>query len=297
MRKIRLVEVHSELVAGTRGAGMAINTMKITSIKKRSNFFMRFDPVSVQDENQLFFGDPQLPFSKYGQGVYTMLNRVCDTTEEIRKEELFPIVLAGDYSTAAARTICGIKKAGPNLSLGVICIDAHADFRSPYTTPVGNIHGMSLAMLTAEDNEGRESNDVEKTEVLWEQIKQIGGNGSKINPQDVVFIGVRDTEPTENQILEKYGIRNFKTDEVNKKGVMQIAKEALEVLKDCDQIYISFHVDNMDASISTVTPVPNGLSEEQALELNIELIKDKRFCCSEIVEVNPKLDTENKWLM
>ena len=34
---------------------MAINTI-ITSIKKRSNFFMRFDPVSVQDENQLFFG-------------------------------------------------------------------------------------------------------------------------------------------------------------------------------------------------------------------------------------------------
>ena len=68
------------------------------------------------------------------------------------------------------------------------------------------------------------------------------------------------------------------------------------ILKDCDQIYISFDVDSLDTSISlgTGTPVPNGLSEEQALELNIELIKDKRVCCWEIVEVNPTLDTENK---
>jgi len=30
------------------------------------------------------------------------------------------------------------------------------------------------------------------------------------------------------------------------------------------------------------------------MELNIELIKDKRVCCWEIVEVNPTLDTQNK---
>ena len=42
------------------------------------------------------------------------------------------------------------------------------------------------------------------------------------------------------------------------------------------------------------TPVPNGLTKDQACELNIELIKDQRVCCWEIVEVNPTLDTENK---
>jgi arginase len=296
VRKIRLVEVRSELAAGTRGASMGIDAMKIASIKQRSNFFMRFEPISVQDENQLLFGDPQFPFAKYGQGVYTMLNRVCDTVEELRQNKLFPIVLAGDHSTAAG-TICGIKKADPNLRLGVIWIDAHADFHSPYTTPSGNMHGMPLAMVTAMDNESQESNDVEEeTEALWERIKQIGGTGPKIKPEDIVFIGVRDTEPAENHILDQFGIRNFQTDEVQEKGVQRIAKESLELLKDCDQIYISFDVDSMDTSISTGTgtPVPNGLSEQQALQLNIELIKDKRVCCWEIVEVNPTLDTENK---
>ena len=101
MRKIRLVEVRSELAAGTRGASMGIDALKIASIKRHSNFFMRFEPVSVKDENQLLFGEPQFKYAKYGEGVHTMLNRVCDTIAELRKEHLFPIILAGDHSTAA----------------------------------------------------------------------------------------------------------------------------------------------------------------------------------------------------
>ena len=296
MRKIRLVEVRSELAAGTRGASMGIDAMKIASLEKHSNFFTKFEPVSVKDENDLLFSDPKFSYAKYGDGVYTMVERVCETIAGLREEHLFPIVLAGDHSTAAG-TICGIKKADPNKRLGVIWIDAHADLHSPYTTPSGNMHGMPLAMAAAIDNEECEENDVEEeTEALWERIKQIGGNGPKINPSDIVYIGVRDTEAPENHLIEKYGIRNFTTEEVGQKGVEQVCEEALALLKDCEQLYISFDVDSLDTSISvgTGTPVPNGLSKEQALALNIELIKDKRVCCWEIVEVNPTLDTENK---
>lgn len=296
MRKIRLVEVRSELAAGTRGASLGVDAMKVASLGKRSNFFNRFDPISVKHENKLLFAAPRFQYAKYGEGVYTVLNRVCDQIEELRKDGLFPLVLAGDHSTAAG-TIAGIKKADPHKRLGVIWIDAHADLHSPYTTPSGNMHGMPLAMVTGVDNEECEENDVEEeVEALWERIKQIGGHGPKVDPADIVFIGVRETEGPEDHLLKKHGIRNFKTDEVTEKGVKQVAAEALEVLKDCDQVYISFDVDSLDTSVSvgTGTPVPNGLSKEQAQELNIELIKDKRVCCWEIVEVNPTLDSENK---
>ncbi|NVJ45922.1 MAG: arginase [Cytophagia bacterium] len=296
MRKIRLVEVRSEIAAGTRGASMGIDAMKIASIKRHSNFFMRFEPVSIQDENRLLFGDPQYEFAKYAEGVYTMVDRVCDTISGLREQGLFPIVLAGDHSTAAG-TICGIKKAHPNRRLGVIWIDAHADFHSPYTTPSGNMHGMPLAMVTAMDNEECEQNDVEEeTEAIWEKIKQIGGNGPKIDPKDIIFMGVRDTEKPEDHIIEKHEIRNYSIEEINHRGVRRVAKEALKLLKDCDQIYISFDVDSLDTTVSrgTGTPVPNGLRKEQAFQLNRELIKDKRVCCWEIVEVNPTLDSQNK---
>lgn len=275
---------------------MGIDAMKIASFKRHSNFFMRFEPVSIQDENRLLYGDPQFEFAKYAEGVYTMVERVCNTISGLREEGLFPIVLAGDHSTAAG-TICGIKQAHPDRRLGVIWIDAHADFHSPYTTPSGNMHGMPLAMVTAMDNEECEQNDVEEeTEAIWEKIKQIGGNGPKIDPRDIVYIGVRDTEKPEDHLINKYEIRNFTTEEINHRGVKKVAKEALKVLKDCDQIYISFDVDSLDTKVSkgTGTPVPNGLKKEQAIELNRELIKDKRVCCWEIVEVNPTLDTENK---
>ena len=296
MRKIRLVEVRSELAAGTRGASMGIDAMKVASLEKHSNFFTRFRPVSVKDENDRLFQEPKFPYAKYGEGVYTMVDRVCNTIAELRQEELFPIVLAGDHSTAAG-TICGIKMADPDKRLGVIWIDAHADLHSPYTTPSGNMHGMPLAMASAIDNENCEQNDVEEeTEALWERIKKIGGNGPKISPSDIVFIGVRDTEEPEDYLINQHGIRNFTIDEVKQKGVLQISAEALDLLKDCDQIYISFDVDSLDTSVSvgTGTPVANGLSKSQAAELNIELIKDKRVCCWEIVEVNPTLDTHNK---
>ncbi|KOF02804.1 arginase [Roseivirga seohaensis] len=296
MRKIRLVEVRSELAAGTRGASLGIDAMKVASLGKRSDFFLRFQPIKVKNENELLFQEPKFKNAKYGEGVYTVLKRVCDAVSDLRSEGLFPIVLAGDHSTAAG-TIAGIKKADPDKRLGAIWIDAHADFHSPYTTPSGNMHGMPLAMATAIDNVECEQNDVEEeTEALWERIKSIGMRGPKMRPEDVVFIGVRDTESPEDYLMEKYGIKNFTTAEVTEKGIQQVSKEALEILKDCDQIYISFDVDSLDTSVSvgTGTPVPEGLSKEQALELNIELIKDKRVCCWEIVEVNPTLDTENR---
>src|SRR5690606_36216053 len=114
-------------------------------------------------------------------------------------------------------------------------------------------------------------------------------------PEDIVYIAVRDTEEPENYLIQQHQIRNFTIGEIRKEGIVDIANQALTTLSACDQIYISFDVDSMDSSISkgTGTPVPEALSVEEAIQLNAELIKDRRVCCWEIVEVNPTLDTEN----
>lgn len=295
MRKIKLVEVRSEIAAGTRGASLGVDALKIASLDKKSNFFTQFDPISVPDANSFLWKGNKHPHAKYIDGVYQVLKNVYSTIESLRLERKFPIILAGDHSTAAG-TIMGIKAAHPEKRLGVIWIDAHADLHTPYTTPSGNMHGMPLAMVAQLDNRECSANapGVE-TLSFWEKIKRIGGDYPKIYPKDIVFISVRDTEEPENQLIEKYGIRNFSTSEVRSLGVPKVAEETLKRLKDCEQLYISFDVDSLDSSISlgTGTPVPNGLTVEEAIQLNVELIKDKRVCCWEIVEVNPTLDTEN----
>jgi arginase len=75
-----------------------------------------------------------------------------------------------------------------------------------------------------------------------------------------------------------------------------MADRALEMLDHCDLIYVSFDVDSLDSRISkgTGTPVPNGLTVEEAKSLNATLAKSSKVCAWEIVEVNPTLDTENR---
>lgn len=295
MRKIKLVEVRSELAAGTRGASLGVDALKIASLDKKSNFFTQFDPINIPDANNYLWKGNKHPHAKYIDGVYQVLKNVYSSIESLRLDKKFPIVLAGDHSTAAG-TIMGIKAANPEKRLGVIWIDAHADLHTPFTTPSGNMHGMPLAMVSHIDNRDCTVNQPSaETLAFWEKIKKIGGDFPKINLQDIVFITVRDTEEPEDHLIKTFGIRNFKTSEIRAKGVKQVAQSALETLKDCDQIYISFDVDSLDSSISvgTGTPVPDGLTVEEAIQLNGELIKDKRVCCWEIVEVNPTLDTEN----
>ncbi len=295
MRDIKLVEVRSEIAAGTRGASLGIDALKIASLDKTSDFFTRFDPINVKDANNYLWRGNKYPNAKYIDGVFEVLDNVCQTIEKLRLDKKFPIVLAGDHSTAAG-TIMGIKAADPDKRLGVIWIDAHADLHTPFTTPSGNMHGMPLAMCIQTDNIDCQVNEPSQETVdYWGKIKRLGGNDPKILAEDIVFISVRDTEEPEDFLIEKYGIRNFTTKEVREKGVKKIVAAALEQLRNCDQIYISFDVDSLDSSISvgTGTPVPDGLTVAEAMELNTELIKDKRVCCWEIVEVNPTLDTEN----
>jgi arginase len=296
MKEILLIEVKSELGAGTRGASLGIDALKIASIDLQSDFFARYDSVNVRTDNSPLFTGFISPSAKYVKAILGVEKRVCNTVSESLLEEQFPMVLAGDHSTAFG-TIAGIKKAYPQKRLGVIWVDAHADLHTPYTTPSGNVHGMPLAMALAIDNLDAQTNEPPKETVhIWNEIKKIGVEGPKINPGDIVFISRRDTEAPEDYLIEKHGMVNFTTAEVRKHGAKKIAAQAIQKLKDCDLIYVSFDVDSLDPSISsgTGTPVENGLTEDEARTINTELVKNPKVCCWEMVEINPTLDSENK---
>jgi arginase len=225
-----------------------------------------------------------------------MEERVCLEVYEQIFDDFFPLIMAGDHSTAYG-TMAGIKKANPKKRLGVIWIDAHADFHTPFTTPSGNMHGMPIAMACGFDNFECKVNDPRgETLDYWEQIKNVGMQGPKINTEDLVYIAVLDLEKPENYLINKYNINFIEVEDVRKLGSQAIAKKALKMLAHCDLIYVSFDVDSIDSRFSTGTgtPVPNGLTIEEAKLLNLELCKDPKVCAWEIVEVNPTLDTENR---
>ncbi len=295
MKNIKLIEVPSEIGAGTRGASLGIDAIKIAALDFMSNFFVHFPSEKIPSENKLLFEPIESPYAKRIQGVLKMYEKISTSISETIKQNFFPVVLSGDHSNAGA-TIAGIKIAKPKSKLGVIWIDAHSDLHTPYTTPTGNMHGMPLATAINEDNEEMSAHILDDdTKKLWNQLKNIGKIAPKVLPEDIVFISLRDCEREEKHLIEKHGIKVISTNEVRRKGTENIVKSVNRYLSDCTDIYVSFDVDSLDSSISkgTGTPVSNGLREREVDDLISKFMMNRKLCCFEITEVNPTLDKEN----
>jgi arginase len=295
MKNIKLIEVPSEIGAGTRGASLGVEAIKIAALDYMSSFFVHFPCESIPVENKLLYEPIQSPYAKRIKGIVSMYEKVSKSVADSIKGHFFPVVLSGDHSIGGA-TIAGIKMAKPKSKLGVIWIDAHADLHTPYTTPSGNMHGMPLAISINEDNKecGVHELDAE-THKHWQYLKNLGKIAPKVLPEDIVFISLRDFEREEKHLIDKYGIKVISTKEVRSKGPENIVRAVLRYLSDCTDIYISFDVDSLDSSISkgTGTPVGNGLKEREAEDLISKFMQNRKICCFEITEVNPTLDKEN----
>lgn len=295
MKNIKLIEVASEIGAGTRGASLGVEAIKIAALDFMSNFFVHFPSEKVETENHLLFEPIQSPYAKRITGVLTMYERVSKSVKETIKNNFFPVVISGDHSTSGG-TIAGIKLAKPNSRLGIIWIDAHADLHTPFTTPSGNMHGMPLSVSIGEDNNESKMHEPDKKTIKeWEQLKNIGNINPKVLPEDIVFIGLRDYEKEEKNLIDKYGMKVITTNELRRKGPENVVRAALRFLTECTDIYVSFDVDCLDSSISkgTGTPVHNGLREREAEDLVSKFMQNRKICCFEITEVNPTLDKEN----
>lgn len=295
MKNIKLIEVPSEIGAGTRGASLGIEALKIAALDFMSNFFIHFPSEKIQPENQILYQPIESPYAKRVKGVAAMYDKVSKAVADSMKSSFFPVILSGDHSIAGA-TIAGIKIAKPKSKLGVVWIDAHADLHTPYTTPSGNMHGMPMATALGMDNATSAVHDIDaETKKYWEHLKNIGKICPKVLPEDVVYISLRDFEKEEKNIIEKHEMKVITTNEVRRKGAENIVRSVLRYLSDCTDIYVSFDVDSLDASISrgTGTPVGNGLREREAEDLISKLMQNRKVCCFEITEVNPTLDKEN----
>mgnify|MGYP003428964025 CR=1 FL=1 len=97
-------------------------------------------------------------------------------------EGVFPIVLGGDHSLSMG----SVAGAARGRRVGVVWVDAHADFNTPETSPSGNVHGMPLAVLSGLGHP-------RLTEVF-----------RAVDPKDVVLVGVRSLDLVEvNPILDE----------------------------------------------------------------------------------------------
>lgn len=286
-KHIKLIEVYADIAGHRKGAALGLEALRKSSANTDSSYYEKF--VTQKIEQVCIVDESEFTHAKHIDKVYPVISQLADKVKQMRDENLFPIILAGDHSSCAG-TMHGLKMAHPDDEIGVVYIDAHADIHTPYTSGSGNMHGMPLAIACDIDNKEEAINTLTcKEEEYWNKLKNIGSDEASIKPENIVFCALRDFEKEEDALIKKHKIPVYTVEEMTYKGIQTVVEEIFKKLSYCKHIYVSFDVDSIDPLYvpGTGTPVTNGLSYEQAMQLNLELIKNEKVCCWEMAEINP----------
>lgn len=184
----------------------------------------------------------------------------------------FPLTLGGDHSIAIG-TVSAVLEKHPDA--GLLWIDAHADINTLESTMSGNLHGCPVSFLMG------------LNENVPESLQWVPKN---LRPNKIAYIGLRDVDPGEKQILRKLGISAFSMYHIDRYGMNTVIEMALEAIGP-GPIILSYDVDAIDPQYvpATGTPVRGGLTLREALFLPERLAETKRLVAMDVVEVNPRL--------
>jgi arginase len=278
--QIDIIGVPIDLGADRRGVDMGPSAIRYAHLRQRLEAL----GYAVEDKGNIevpiaetcSIDDPKL---KYIDCIVPMSRRAAGAVATSVQGGHFPVVLGGDHSLSLG-SVRGASKAK---KLGLIWIDAHADFNTDETTPSGNIHGMPLGALCG-------LGDARLTR-LWDEAAPV------VDPAHVAVIAVRDLDPGERTNLRKAGVMVMGMEQIDRLGMSAAVEKAIErVSRDVDGLYLSFDMDAMDPrhAPGVGTPVAAGLTQREA-HVACELIGETgRLIGMDIVEVNPILDLQNQ---
>jgi arginase len=277
--QIDIIGVPIDLGADRRGVDMGPSAIRYSHLQSK----LQEIGYEVCDEGNIEVPIAEMckitdPKMKYIDCIIPMSRRVAGAVATSIQAKNFPLVIGGDHSLS----IGSVRGAARSRKIGVIWVDAHADFNTPETTPSGNIHGMPLAVLA-----GRGDKSLVQ---LWDEAFPV------IDPAKIAIIGARDLDAGEKANLKEAGVMVMGMEQVDRYGMVNIMEKAIErVSRDTDGIYLSLDMDALDPEHApgVGTPVAAGLNQRE-MHLACELIAEtKKLVGMDIVEVNPILDIQN----
>lgn len=277
--RIRVIGAPIDLGADRRGVDIGPRAIRYAGLSDQLNRLGH----SVNDagniniplpENQPT-GNPRL---KYLEPITRLAVELSNQVAGALEAEEFPLTLGGDHSMALG-SISGVARVHKNV--GVIWVDAHADFNVEETTPSGNIHGMILAALAG---------------IGDKSLVNIDGWSPKIDKNKIVIIGARDLDAGEQRLLREHNIHVFTMSDIDRRGISYVMQQAIEIAgANNGPIHLSLDMDSLDPheAPGVGTPVRGGLSYREA-HFAMEMISEsQRMVSMDVVEVNSILDHEN----
>ena len=279
--RIRLIGAPTDIGAGTRGASMGPEAMRVAGLQPT----LEGHGLSVIDWGNLSGpANPwQLPSNGYRHlAEVAAWNRlVHEAVHQALSESEMPLLMGGDHclaigSISAVARHC--RKSGQQLR--VLWLDAHADFNTNTLTPSGNTHGMPVAVLCGQGPA---------------ELTGIGGVTPAIAPSAVRQIGIRSVDAGEKRLIRQLGLEVFDMRYIDEMGMRQTMEAALAGMDENTHLHVSFDVDFLDASFApgVGTAVKGGPTYREA-QLCMEMIADTgRMGSLDVMELNPALDVRN----
>jgi len=166
--------------------------------------------------------------------------------------------------------------------LFVLWLDAHADFNTPATSPSGNMHGMSAALLAGEPG-----------------LNHVFGSEPRaaLPARNLQLFGIRSIDFGEREVLKTRGVDVYDMRMIDEFGVGVLLRRVLEKVTGSNgMLHVSLDVDFLDPSIApgVGTSVPGGATFREA-HLIMEMLHDSgRVCSLDVVELNPFLDVRGR---
>lgn len=202
---------HEKCKAGVDAAPTAlISAGLLTQLKDDLGYTLHHDDTVHNYSSLMPSSDPEYRNMKNPLAVSAVAKQLSSQVYEHAKHGRLVLTLGGDHSIAIG-TVAGTSKAIKERlgrEVAVIWVDAHADINTPETSGSGNIHGMPVAFLTGLAKE-------ERTDIFgWL------GDEQALSLKKLVYIGLRDIDRGEKQILREHGVKAFSMHDIDKYGLL-----------------------------------------------------------------------------
>lgn len=202
---------------------------------------------------------------------FEVVRRVAETVAEAGARGSFPLALAGNCMTSI-----GVV-AGTGRDVGVVWLDAHADFNTPETSSSGFADGMGLAVLTGTG---------------WRTLRETVPGYRAVPEENVVLVGVRDVDPAESERLAASAVQVIAPGDVpNRVG------EALDRLRArADGVYLHVDLDVLDPSEGRANEyaAPGGLPAAEVERIVAAVAERMPLRAASVTAYDPEADRERK---